>query len=259
MLLFAVAFTGALFVQTLFFIIATLKNRVDIIDVAWGLSFISASLFMLFFSSTVTVPTAIIIGLITIWGIRLTFHISRRFVKSNTQDKRYTDLIAKWPLGYRSLQIFFRLFVVQAFLAAVIILPLIAALTASVQLSYLTYVGVAVWLIGFAVESIADYQLRRHLHSNNRNTLMTYGLWKYSRNPNYFGEIMMWWGIAIVSFHPSTWLWSFVGAYTITLILCFVSGVPLAEKSLSNKKGRKLYKRTASALIPLPLKNYKVY
>lgn len=189
----------------------------------------------------------------------LLFHISRRFVKSNTQDKRYTDLITKWPLGYRSLQIFFRLFVVQAFLAAVIILLLIAALTASVQLSYLTYVGVAVWLIGFAVESIADYQLRRHLHSNNRNTLMTYGLWKYSRNPNYFGEIMMWWGIAIVSFHPSTWLWSFVGASTITLILCFVSGVPLAEKSLSNKKGWKLYKRTASALIPLPLKNYKVY
>ncbi|MFI3283769.1 MAG: DUF1295 domain-containing protein, partial [Erysipelotrichaceae bacterium] len=76
------------------------------------------------------------------------------------------------------------------------------------------------------------------------------GLWKYSRHPNYFGEALMWWGIAFISFSDNGYALSFVGAVWITLSLLFISGVPLLEKRNQNKEGYEEYKRKTSVFIP---------
>ncbi len=76
------------------------------------------------------------------------------------------------------------------------------------------------------------------------------GLWKYSRHPNYFGEMLMWWGLAIFSCTtPYGWL-GIVGALVITALLAFVSGVPPAEARAASKKGWKAYKASTSVLVP---------
>lgn len=251
-LLTTTAFAGALVIQLLFFIIALRKNRVDIIDTAWGLSFIAAIGSMLLHSSKVTLTVLVLALFITIWGLRLSLHIGRRFAKSNIQDKRYTNTIAKWPASYRWMQIFFRLFVLQASLATIIVLPFAVSLALEVGTGIYTYIGAVIWLTGFGFELVADRQLRHHIRFGEKNSLMTTGLWRYSRHPNYFGEILMWWAIAAISFHPSTWVISVSGAATITVLICFISGIPLAEKSAKSKHGWQQYQRRTSVLIPLP-------
>jgi steroid 5-alpha reductase family enzyme len=115
--------------------------------------------------------------------------------------------------------------------------------------------GAGIWLIGMICEIVADQQLARFLSDpRHRGKLMTSGIWRYSRHPNYFGEMMIWWGIAIIGLGYPLSAVGIIGALIITLILAFVSGIPLAEKGASTKPGWKAYKAQTSVLIPLPPK-----
>jgi steroid 5-alpha reductase family enzyme len=119
--------------------------------------------------------------------------------------------------------------------------------------SGLVVAGVVVWVLGFVCESIADSQLRQFLKANTKkDALLTTGLWKYSRHPNYFGEVTQWWGIALVALSsPFGWV-GLIGALAITTLICFVSGIPPAERRAASKPGWAAYKRATSPLVPLP-------
>ncbi len=113
--------------------------------------------------------------------------------------------------------------------------------------------SVAVWAFGFAFEAIGDAQLAAFLRNpENRGHVMDAGLWRYSRHPNYFGEIVQWWAIWLLTLGVPGWLLAVVGPLTITLLLRYVSGVPLLERKRAGRPEWEAYKARTSVLIPLP-------
>lgn len=251
--LLLVAFLGALAVQIVAFGYSRVLQRVDIIDAAWGLSFIAAIVAMQLFKPSFAPGWVVIVdGLVVIWGARLSWHIYRRFRRSATQDKRYTAVLESWPQRWMSLQVFVRLFLLQAVLATTISLPVVVVHFYQPETSWIAVVGLIVWLIGFGCEAIADRQLRQYLAKPGHGDLMSSGLWHYSRHPNYFGEITMWWGVALMACATPLWWLGIIGAATITCLIGFVSGVSLAEKRMASRRGWAEYKRQTSVLIPWP-------
>ena len=112
--------------------------------------------------------------------------------------------------------------------------------------------GLIVWIFGFYFESTADKQLSNHIKNPaNKGKLMTTGLWKYSRHPNYFGEVTQWWGIFLLS----SSLFTIISPLTITLLILFVSGIPLLEKKYEGRPDWEEYKKKTSIFIPLPSGN----
>jgi steroid 5-alpha reductase family enzyme len=124
---------------------------------------------------------------------------------------------------------------------------------------FFTLIGIVLFSIGLLIESISDVQKFRY-KSKPENTAhwVDSGLWKYSRHPNYFGEMLVWWGLFIVvipSLRGLDWL-TVIGPLFITLLLLFVSGIPLLEKSADRKYGDnaeyRSYRESTSILFPLP-------
>lgn len=248
-LLIALAVLLACF--TIGFFLAFRRQRIDIVDVYWGLSFavMATTLFLLTPQPTPTFYIATFVVLL--WAFRLSSHVARRIARSKEQDARYTKLTSKWPRKAFWMQVYVRIFLVQTLLAFIVAAPVLI-IAASTTFSWVwLIVGSLVWLIGFLFESIADQQLASFLaEPKNQGKLMTTGLWRYSRHPNYFGELTMWWGIWLLSVGMSGWWVALIGPLTISFLLRYVSGVPLAERSSSSKPGWDEYARRTPALIP---------
>lgn len=240
---------------TTVFSIAWKIGRIDIIDAAWGGAFIVIAIgsFMLGSQGLLQIVTT---GLVIVWGLRLAYYIFRRIKISTKEDPRYTDMRSKWK-GSQAVNAYVRVFLVQGALAAVISASVVVVNLSDIAtiFSPWVYMGGAVWLTGFLFESIGDAQLKRHLADpKSKGALMTSGLWRYTRHPNYFGEATQWWGIWLISLVvPFGWL-TIVGPATITYLLLFVSGVPLTEKRFEGRPGWAVYQRRTSKFLPLPPK-----
>lgn len=117
--------------------------------------------------------------------------------------------------------------------------------------------GVLLWMIGFYFETVGDWQLDTFLKNPaNKGMLMTQGLWKYSRHPNYFGEITMWWGLWVASIGTIASVFGIISPLTITTLIVFVSGIPLLEESLQKHPDFAAYKKRTSVLLPWKPKQY---
>jgi steroid 5-alpha reductase family enzyme len=124
-------------------------------------------------------------------------------------------------------------------------------------LGLIDFIGLCVWGIGFYFESTGDAQLKEFItNPANKGKLMDRGLWKYSRHPNYFGEVTQWWGLFIVALSITGSLFTVIGPLTITTLILFVSGVPLLEKKYAGRPDWEEYKKRTSIFIPLPPKQY---
>jgi steroid 5-alpha reductase family enzyme len=118
-------------------------------------------------------------------------------------------------------------------------------------------IGILLWIVGFYFEAVGDAQLKTFKKDPaNKGKIMQSGLWKYTRHPNYFGEALMWWSVWIVSIATLELLSfiGFVGPLLITLLLLFVSGVPLLEKKYKDNKDFQAYAKKTSIFFPLPPK-----
>lgn len=232
------------------FIICWVKNRFDLIDIAWGVAFVLAAVVSLFFGRPGALQY-IVTSLVVLWAIRLVIAIALRLLHSK-EDSRYTEMRQKWG-KYTIVNMYTRVFLVQAVLATIISLSVVFINTSVSVINLLLVVGLALWAIGFLFETIGDWQLRRFLSDPaNKGKLMTGGLWRYTRHPNYFGEATQWWGIFVIALSvPYGWV-TIIAPATITFLLLFVSGVPLTEKHFENKPGWTEYKRRTSSFLPLP-------
>ncbi len=251
-LLAAVAFLS------LVFVIARRIKRYDIIDAAWGLTFIVVALTSFFLSYQATPYLSVcmlVVLLVVIWGGRLSWHIGLRISNSQVEDPRYTELRKNWK-GNVSANIYFRIYIVQAILATTISIPIIHInLFNGSAWTIFTWVGLAIWSIGFTFEVIGDQQLNKFvIDKNNRGKIMQSGLWRYSRHPNYFGEITQWWGIGIIAIGVMPWWVGLIGPLTITFLILYISGVPPGEKRFEGRSGWSEYKAKTSVLVPLPVK-----
>lgn len=189
--------------------------------------------------------------LTTVWGIRLAFHIARRN-RGKGEDPRYAKWRSEggplWPL--RSL---FTVFLLQGAILWVVSLPLQAGALADPSTGW-AVAGVLLFLAGFLLEAVADRQLARFkADPANRGRVLDTGVWRYSRHPNYFGDAVVWWGLwALGGAGTGAW-WTVVGPILMTLLLRFVSGVALLERSLAESRpGYREYMRRTSPFIPWP-------
>lgn len=240
-----------LFVMLPFAIYAITKKRNDLADVFWGISFIVIA-WTGYFAQSYPPRLAFIVNiLVTIWGVRLALHIFKRFKNSTEEDRRYHDMRKNWKIN-QDLASFYYIFCFQAVLAIIVALPVTIINTATaVNNSAIVIVGVILWLFGFGYESLADKQLKDFItNPKNRGKLMTKGLFRHSRHPNYFGELVQWWSIAFIALFVNNGFYGTIGALTITALITMVSGVPLAEKGTANKPGWDAYKKKTPSLIP---------
>lgn len=234
------------------FLVSVIKKRNDVADIAWGLGFVLISWVALYLSGF-SVKAFIIDTLVSIWGIRLASHIYKRN-KSKPEDSRYAEWRATWKHLY--LRSYLQVFLLQGVFMYLISLPvLFINFTKTDQIGPLGFLGIFIWLFGFYFEYLADKQLSKFLSDpENKGKLMDKGLWRYSRHPNYFGEVTQWWGIFITTLSVPLGFLTIVGPLTITTLILFVSGVPLLEKKRAGNPAFEEYKKHTSVFIPLPPK-----
>ncbi len=235
---------------TAFFIIAQIIKNNSIVDIGWGLGFVVLSLYTFIFSEMITLRSILVTILVLIWGSRLSYHILKRNW-GKPEDFRYAKWRKEWG-KWLVIRGFFQVFMLQGLLMLIIASPVIF-INDSLQtgLQFLDFLGTAVWLIGFLFESVGDYQLAKFIQNpENKGEIMRYGLWKYTRHPNYFGEATMWWGIFIIALALPNGFWFIISPLTITLLLLYVSGVPMLEKKFADNPKFQQYARVTPKFFP---------
>lgn len=234
------------------FLIGRRIGRYDVVDVAWGLTVMVVALFSFLIAPNSHVASVVSLGLVMVWGARLSGHIYRRLRASKQEDRRYVELRQKWHAKNEHLAIYLRIYLVQALLATIVCVPVLVVNAAHTHVSpVFLWTGLALWAGGFICEALADRQLRQFIQNPiNKGRLVTTGLWKYSRHPNYFGELVQWWAIGVIALGvPFGWI-GIVGPLLITYLIVFVSGIPLTEKAFEGRAGWDQYKTRTSVLIP---------
>lgn len=240
--------------MNLWFIVSLIKKRNDIADVAWGLGFIVAAAAALVLNRGTTPQGAIVVILVAVWGLRLALHISFRN-RGKAEDPRYQAWRRDWG-RYFLIRSFLQVYVLQGSLMLLISVPVIYTIQAPEHpFSILHALAGGLWLFGFLFEAVADRQLARFKRDrSHKGRIMQSGLWRYSRHPNYFGEVVLWWGIYLFALAaPGGW-WTIIGPVTITGLILFVSGIPLLEKRYEDNPEYTNYARRTSVFLPLPPK-----
>ena len=234
-------------------LVSLVKRDVSIVDGMWPLMFLVAALCYAAFSSELTTRTYLVLLLVFVWSVRLSAHI---FIRNHgaDEDYRYQQIRERNSpnFAFKSIYIVFGL---QAVLAWLISLPLLAATVPGRPLGLLDLLGVAVWLTGFLFESIGDYQLARFRASPaNKGKVLDTGLWRYTRHPNYFGDFCVWWGFFLIAMSAGLW-WSIISPLLMSLLLLKVSGVSLLEKDIGERRPKYAeYTARTNAFFPGPRK-----
>jgi len=234
------------------FVVACITKRNDVADIAWGLGFVVVSWLGYIYSEQST-RSLLVNVLVTVWGLRLSWHIARRNLRK-PEDQRYAAWRSSWKHVY--VRSFFQIFMLQGVFLFIIQLPVLFIHASSpVPLHLLDAAGVLVWLTGFCFEAIADRQLKHFLRDpQNKGKIMDRGLWAYSRHPNYFGEVLQWWGIFLCAVLLPNGYLTVVGPLLITVLILYVSGVPMLEKKYAGRPDFEAYKKKTSVFVPLPRK-----
>jgi len=247
--LFGIVAIVVLLYMTAWFGLARALQRADAVDSAWGLGFVAVAWTALVAAGNHHMAAVLAALFVTVWGVRLCFHITKRNVRK-PEDYRYQAYREKWGKRFW-LQAYVRIFLVQGILLSLISLPVIAVMHRGTNLTVVAIAGFVVWAAGIVCESLGDYQLQQFLKTRKKGEIMQRGLWKYSRHPNYFGEVTAWWGAAIVAVAYRQW-WGVLGALVITVLITKVSGIPPLEKHYEGNAAYQEYAKRTSVLVPLP-------
>jgi steroid 5-alpha reductase family enzyme len=232
------------------FIAALIKKDNSIVDIAWGLGFVLIAVVNLWISQTFSGRPLLLTFLIIIWAGRLAGYIFVRN-RGKGEDFRYAQFREIW--GEKViLKTFINVFMLQGFFMLLIAYPIILVNgTTQRMLNILDCFGLFIWLTGFFFEALGDYQLYKFKRDHtNQGRIMTSGLWKYTRHPNYFGEVTVWWGIFVIAGSAPYGLTAIISPLLVTFLLVKVSGVPMLEKRYKDNLEFMEYARKTSSFIP---------
>jgi steroid 5-alpha reductase family enzyme len=232
------------------FVVSLITKRNDIADIAWGLGFIATATFLGIQTGNWHTHAVVVMGLTSLWGIRLAVHIFGRNRK-RAEDFRYKQWREEWGKWW-VLRSLFQVWLIQGLFMWLISLSAVTAFAAESQpLKWLNSLGILVWIIGFYFEAVGDWQLAQHIKNpKNRGVLMTKGLWRYTRHPNYFGEVTQWWGVWLTIFGlPLAWM-AIISPLTISWLILKVSGIPMLEKKYQGRADFEAYAKVTNAFFP---------
>lgn len=233
---------------SLFWLISLAKKDVSIVDSLWSLFFIIAAVYFYIQAEAPSLRAQLVLLLVLLWGIRLSAYITLRHW-GHEEDKRYQAIRAnnephfKWKSAYL-------IFGFQAIIAWIISLPLLFAIHSNNALGILDFIAILLWLCGMFFETLADYQLWQFKRKpENHGKLLTSGLWRLTRHPNYFGEFLIWWGYFCFALATGN-VGSIVSPLLMSFLLMKFSGVYLLEQNMKSRPGYEQYMRTTNVFFP---------
>jgi steroid 5-alpha reductase family enzyme len=251
--IFALSVGLAFLIQWLAFIPAYLQQNERFFDLTGSITYISVTIIAVLLSPVVDGRSILLLALVVIWAARLGTFLFRRIRKAG-KDARF-DAIK--PSFFR----FLTTWTVQGLWVTFTLAAALAAITTTArkELGVVAVIGFLVWVFGFSIEVTADMQKSRfRADPENKGKFIHTGLWARSRHPNYFGEIVLWIGVAVIALPVLRgWQWvTLISPVFVTLLITRVSGVPMLEKRADEKWGGQedyeAYKARTPVLIPRP-------
>jgi steroid 5-alpha reductase family enzyme len=252
---FALSVALAFIIQWIAFIPAFANQTEKFFDLTGGISYITVAIFAAILSPTVDGRSLLLLGMISIWAIRLGSFLFMR-IRADGEDRRFREIKTSFAR-------FLLTWTLQGLWVSFSLAAALAAITSETRVAMggFALAGFIVWLIGFGIEVIADRQKSNFkAQPENEGKFINVGLWSWSRHPNYFGEIVLWIGVAIIALPIlSGWQWvTLISPIFIILLLTRISGVPMLEARADKKWGGQddyeTYKANTPVLIPKPPK-----
>ncbi len=250
---FSVAVALAFLVQWVVFVPSWLLHTEKYFDLTGSLTYMGVMSIAVLLSTASDLRSLLLFSLVVVWAARLGTFLFRR-VRSAGKDGRFDEIKG-------SASRFFMTWTLQGLWVSLTLAAALGAVTSTTRpgLDAFALGGLIIWLAGFSIEAVADAQKSRfRADPANRGAFIRTGLWAWSRHPNYFGEIVLWTGIAIIAF-PALHGWQYVTLVSpvfVTLLLTRVSGIPLLEKradaTWGGQSDYEAYKLHTPALIPRP-------
>jgi steroid 5-alpha reductase family enzyme len=251
--LFAFSVGLAFLIQWLAFIPAYLLQTESFFDLTGSITYISVTIISVLLSPVVDGRSILLLALVVIWAARLGTFLFRRIHKAG-KDARFDEIKPS----------FIRFLITWTLQGLWVTFTLAAALTSITtttrkELGLFALIGFLIWVFGFAVEVAADSQKSLfRANPENKGKFIHTGLWAWCRHPNYFGEIVLWIGVAVIALPILRgWQWvTLISPVFVTLLLTRVSGVPMLEKRADEKWGGQedyeAYKERTPVLITRP-------
>jgi steroid 5-alpha reductase family enzyme len=245
-LIYALIF--AVVLNILIFLIAFALKSDKLTDITYSLTFASLAAIFFIYNQANTAKTILLV-MILLWAARLGGYLLYRVIKFK-KDSRFDEMRNNFLKFF-----FFWLF--QGITVWIILVPSMLYFNTQTTLNNISYLGIAIFIIGLVIETVADIQKFKFVNNpKNKDKWIEQGLWRYSRHPNYFGEILIWIGIYVYAINSINWLYGLISPLFISFILLYVSGVPMLEKKNDEKfKDNEEYweyKKKTSLLIPWP-------
>lgn len=238
----------AVLINLIIFLIAFAFKSDKLTDLAYSLTYILIALIFFLYNQR-NISKIILFLMILLWALRLGGHLFYRVVKFK-RDSRFDEMRSNFFKFF-----FFWLF--QGVTAWIILVPSMLYFNSEARINDVSLIGIFVFSGGLLIEATADIQkIMFKMNPENKDKWIENGLWKYSRHPNYFGEILVWIGIYIYCLNGINWVYGLISPLFIAFILLYVSGVPILEKRNDEKFKDNAeywkYKRKTSLLIPWP-------
>lgn len=253
---FALCTAAAFLINWLAFIPATIMQTEKFYDLVGSLTYLSVVGLAVLLSSGMDLRAILVASMVAVWAIRLGSFLFIRIHQDGTDD-RFDEIKRSVPrfLFAWTMQGLWVIFTAAAALA-------IITSDQRLPLGWLGIIGALVWGCGFAIEVIADAQKRAFKRDiTNRGEFIRHGLWAWSRHPNYFGEITLWAGIALMAIPViSGWQWVvMISPIFVYLLITKISGIPTLQKKAAARWGDDAayqdYVRRTSRLVPMPPKS----
>ena len=251
--LFALCAIVAFGVNWVAFVPASIAGTELYYDLTGSITYVSVTTLALVLASDLDARAVIVGAMVLVWSLRLGSFLFRR-IRRDGKDGRFDEIktdrvrfLMSWTLQG-----------LWVLLTAAAALAIITGTTRE-PLGVLGFVGIAVWLLGFGIEVVADRQKSAFKQDpSNEGDFIDVGLWAWSRHPNYFGEITLWTGVAIIAVPVlSGWQWAvLISPVFVTVLLTRVSGIPLLERRADDRWGGQpdyeQYKQQTPVLVPRP-------
>ena len=237
----------SLIINIIIFLIAYKLKTDKLTDISYALTFILLATIAFLFSDKSTLKIILFL-IITLWATRLGIFLLIRINKTK-KDKRFDKI-------RNNFSSFLKFWTLQGLTVFIILIPSLLLFNTKTKITPITITGIIIFLIGFFTETIADIQ-KYNFNKKHKNKFITTGLWKYSRHPNYFGEILVWIGIYFLAFSSISTpqkIYAIISPAFIIILLTLVSGIPILEKNADKRWGKQEqyqnYKKKTSILIP---------